>query len=65
MVLTIRICIYGFRLSEQTAIISLHNIGQFIFVMVTRYVVFEAETEPLNTTDKNLCFKGLKQNQFQ
>jgi hypothetical protein len=44
----------------KTAIISLNNINQLIFVMVKCDVLFEVRTEFLNIIWTSFGFKGLK-----
>jgi hypothetical protein len=45
--------------SLQTAIISLNNINQLIYVMVKRGALFEVRSEFLDSIYISFCFKGL------
>jgi hypothetical protein len=49
--------------SEQTAIISLNSVNQFIFVMVKCCVFFAVRTEFLNIIYTSFGFKGLISNE--
>jgi len=46
------------RISEQTAIISLHNINRLVFITEKEYVYCAVRTETLNIIQLHFCLQG-------